>query len=133
MSSTIERLSGEPIMVVKHHGYLRAENLETFRVTAAQIAAEATVPLIWIIDVSDTETDFAQIMKMVIHESRGEAGTASNAPGRVILVGSHQLTRLFQNAMSQPQFGGLDIPMLPSLNDALAVARLRVQNQNAHP
>ncbi len=126
MATTIQRLDDEPIIIVTYEGTLGTEQLAEFAPHGAQLQRESPVPLYWIIDVHATTSDFAQIVKILAHQSRGNPGTASNAPGRVFMVGSAYMTRLYVDAMRQPQFGGLDIPMFPNLDDALAAVRVRL-------
>ena len=126
MTSTLVKLPGEPIVHVAFEGTLGIAELEQFIPAAVKLQAESNVPLYWIIDVVRTKSDFAQIMQVLGQQSRGTPGTASNAPGRVFMVGSAHLTRLYVEAMRQPQYGNLDLPMFSNPEDALAAVRILV-------
>ena len=126
MAQTLHQYPNEPIVLVTFEGVLNVDALAAFMPEAVRRQAESSELLYWIIDVRATTTDFGQMMEIIAHQSQGVPGTATNAPNRIFLVGSAQMTRLYQQAMSQPQFGGMTIPILPSLEDALAAVRVRI-------
>lgn len=123
MTHTIQPLEGELIVVVTFTGSFGAQELGEFMPQAVEMQRESGDPLYWIIDLRATWSDFAQIIDMIAHQSRGTPGTATNAPGRVFLVGSTHVTHAYTDGMRQPQFGGLDIPIFADLEAALTAVR----------
>ncbi|MEP7293562.1 MAG: hypothetical protein ABI835_17380, partial [Chloroflexota bacterium] len=111
-------------------GAFGAAELGGFMPEAGRLQSQSAVPLYWVMDLRAAETNFAEIIKMLGQQSRPQTGTVANAPNRVFLVAHAALIRLFQNAMSQPQYGSLSIPIFPVLEDALAAVRIRRTQEN---
>lgn len=127
MSATIQRLDDEPIIIVTHEGHLTLEISESVTAQVAEILENSDVPLYGIIDVRDVTSSFSEILDILIQQSRRTPGTLPTQQGRVVLVGSHVLIRLFQKLLRERRFGGVILSVYYSMDEALAAVRARIE------
>jgi hypothetical protein len=127
MSATHHQLDGEPIVIVTYQADITAQDVQAASIRSSEIAQASPEALYWIVDLSQVQANFQDAIQAVTYVSRGSPGVTSGNAARTFLVGSHQLVRFFQDAMSQPQYGGLQLPLFRSLDDALAALRVKIQ------
>jgi hypothetical protein len=127
MTATLQKLDDEPILIVTHEGYLSLKSAEEVTAQVVQALSQSTVPLYGIIDLRSASTDFAEFMRILVHESSGARGTVSNRESYVVLVGEHVLIRLFQSLMRERKLGGVTLSVYFTMDDALRAVRQRIK------
>jgi len=71
-----------------------------------------------IMDVRDAHTDFTAILTQMREVGRVPRSPDERHTVQVLLVGSDAMARLAANLAKLPQFGGFEMPMFRSLEDA---------------
>jgi hypothetical protein len=127
MGATLQKLDGEPILLVTHEGYLTLKITEAVTAQVIQALDASETPLYGIIDLRHATTDFPEFLRIVAHQSIGTRGTLSNRESYVVLVGSHILIRLFRTLMGERKLGGVTIAIYTTMDDALRAVRLRIK------
>lgn len=131
MPSTVERLNGEPIIVVTVEGRFDPPTVkDTFR-RIAQLLEGMEPPVYRITDVSRMEAHFSDMLAFVREARRGTAGSPTDPRIVSIFVGNHDMIQLAVDMFRQRQFGGLAMPIFKSMDDALDYARTAIANQSS--
>jgi len=118
MPVTVERLPDTSIILASYGGKVTLDDaLKVFSESAAYMQ-EIDGHAYRISDFTYAASDFAEVMKILkVATQKGEGYT--NDPNiSVIFVGKTTWARLYKNAMSQSQYGGVHIPMVQTLEDA---------------
>ena len=127
MAATLRKLEDAPILIVTHEGYLDVRAVETVTVQVAEVLAESEEPLYGIIDLRAATTSFPEVLRILHHQSQGRLGTLSTDRGRIVLVGSNPLIRIFRKLFRLEEFGGLVLPIFSSLDEALVALRAKIE------
>ncbi|MBI1256222.1 MAG: hypothetical protein GC204_02010 [Chloroflexi bacterium] len=116
-------------------GEIDAALFHSWFVDTRQRTIDAVPLMIYhIMDVRAAHTDFTAVLTQM-----REVGKAGGSPdGRhtlqVLLVGTDAMARLAANLAKLPQFGGFEMPMFHSLEDARESVRIdRIKRQNVTP
>lgn len=122
---SVEKLQGEPIIVVRMWGELDVTVVK--REIAQQVAEiienNGGKPHWRIIDYSDYELTFSDITFGLALEASGKPGTSSDKRVRSAFVGTAQIVKEKAEAYKQAQYGRLDVPVFSTLDEALATIR----------
>jgi hypothetical protein len=126
MPYTVKQVNDEPIMIMSFSGFVTSAEVLDMSKECAVLMDKIGTPTYWILDVSTSTSDFQQLFNIILTQSKGQPGTATDPRGIGALVGTHPLIKLFQSAIKQRQFGGFNFPMFTSLESALAAIRLQI-------
>lgn len=126
MPYTVQQVGNEPIMIMTFTGFVTSEDVLSMSADCAALMDKIGAPTYWILDVSRATSDFKELFNIILTQSRGMPGSATDPRGVGSIVGTHPLIKLFQNAIQQRQFGGLAFPMFTSLESALTAIRLSI-------
>ena len=79
-----------------------------------------------IMDVDQADTNFGAIMSQMLEAARQPIDQAPKAvrDNRFLFVGTNEMAKLAANLAKLPQFGGYEMPIFRTLDDALAFIRL---------
>ena len=127
MTATLQKLDDEPILIVTHEGYLSLKSAEAVTAQVVQVLDAAETPLYGIIDLRKATSDFPEVMRILVHQSKGARGTLSNRDSYVVLVGEHVLIRLFHRLISERKLGGVTLSVFYTMDEALRAVRLRIE------
>ena len=127
MGASLQKLDGEPILIVTHEGYLSLKVAVDVTEQVVEMMDELPVPLYGIIDLRNATTDFAELLRILAQQSAGMRGTLSNRENYVVLVGSNVLIRLFHSLMRELKFGGVTLSVYYTMDEALRAVRSRIE------
>lgn len=122
MPITYEKLPDEPIAILTYTNPFEHEAMGPHFAQAAQ-DAEETAPLYVINDLSQLTVDFGAMMIGMRQASLGGPGTAADPRTRHVLVSTEDIMQAAAEAMKQDQYGGLEVPIFASLDDAFDYVR----------
>lgn len=135
MPITYERLPDEPILIVATIGDLTVAGMQEIFARSAEIQREIGGVLYRITDNTRLDVsaqDFINIIHLVQQAGKGTPGSSADPNIRAVLVADNRWSLLFREALSQPQFGGVFLPIFETLEQALAYVRVQIrQSQNA--
>jgi hypothetical protein len=129
--SSVKRIPGEPIMISTFTGQVLLEDTRQSTAATLDFIRETGGPVHVIADLTDIQASFMETLMILRDQAASGEGTTSDPNVLLMLVGSHTMVKLFADAMSQPQFGGIQIPMFKSIEDALAAARVEIAHRGA--
>lgn len=121
MPATVEKLLGKPIAIVNYYGHVTVEDTRAVFAQVAGLVDTYGAPLYRLTCVNSDESvvSFDEVMMMTTLSSRGVRGSSTDPDVKTLLVGDHPLIDLFAQAMREEAFGGVDIPIFDSVDDAL--------------
>ncbi len=125
MNYRTERLPGEPIIIhTLFPDYRMGKDARPAIQEMAEIANEIEEKPVYIIIVTyDMKLNFGDLVQGLAMATRGETAIFTDPNVRLRMVGSGGLVELGVKAFEQRQYGGLDVRLYPTLEDALEGAR----------
>lgn len=125
MNYKTERLPGEPIIIhTLLPDYRMGKDARAAIQEMAEIANEIEKKPVYIIIVTyDMKLNFGDLVQGLAMATRGETAIFTDPNVRLRMVGSGGLVELGVKAFEQRQYGGLDVRLYPTLEDALEGAR----------
>ena len=124
MPATVTRLPNEPIVVVKITPPADPQK-EVGEVTQAiaEMFEGKEGPIYRINDFTDANLSFPVLVTGLALETQGLPGSFSDPRVKMVFVGTSDMVELGAKSMRQEQYGGLDILLFATLDDALAHIR----------
>jgi hypothetical protein len=127
MPVTVERLTGQPIIVLHYEGFLDLDTVKSAFIQSAGFAAEIEGTIYRIADVRNADSNFVEIVKIVKASRANVQGNATDTKFQVIFVGQNQLIHLYTDALKQ--LGAAPIPIFHTMEDAMQFIELEQQKQ----
>lgn len=123
MESIVEKLPNEAIILVRvrPHASSSPEEAEVAAACAALIDGDG--PHYRITDFSAFEMTFSGLIQGMSQEKQRIPGSVSDPRLRNIFVGTQDMIALGAHSFKQAQYGGLDVMLFATLDDALDYAR----------
>ncbi len=119
----IYQVEDAPIVVTRYTGRVAPADIQAADEAAKPFFGKFQTAAVLIIDTSSAaETGFKDIIDL-LKTPPDPAARATPYPVRPFFLGTHQLAKLYIDAMRQEQFGRMQIPMFVTLDDAIAAAR----------
>jgi len=126
MPSAVNKLPDEPIILVTESGHVDIEHVRSNRQRINAIAREIDGAYHIIIDARESDSSFADVMKILRSVEPLEIRPASSC-----YVGSSVFLQLYRNALSQIFYGKSNLPIFESLEAAMLYTREQVAAQPA--
>ncbi len=123
MSIEITLLADLPVICVVFHEALTLEGVQYVFQKSTELTQGMPAPIYRISDIRKAQTSFAEMLKILQAARGGRAGSPTDPRIRQLFVGSNQWINMARNVMEQPQFGGVQIPIFASMDDAIAYVR----------
>jgi len=122
VSGTVERLDGQPIILVTITGHVDGEIARSIYKQSAEIADAADEMLYRILDVRQMTTSFPEMLEVVRESGKGLPGSGRDPRIKNIYVGNNNMAKLARDLMKQ---FGVEMLMFLSMEDA----HTYIQNQ----
>jgi hypothetical protein len=137
MPIEVQRLPNEPIIVVATIGDLTMEGIHEIFARSAEIQQELGGILYRITDnthLNIDAQDFINIIRMAQVAGKEAPGSSADPNIRAVLVADNRWSLLVREALSQPQFGGVFLPIFETMDQALTYVRFQIaQAQRENP
>lgn len=133
MPATVEKILGTPIVIVTYYGHVSVEDTRAVfaQITGLVDTYGAPIYRITCVAADDADMSFDEVMLMASFSSKGLRGSATDPDVITVLVGEHVLIDLFAEAMQQDAFGGVDIPILDTIDEALLYVHELIHENSA--
>jgi hypothetical protein len=118
------QLPEEPIIIATYDGFVTAADIREGAAAIAQLAEKIEGRVYAIADIHSTTSSFAEVLEILRDQSKGAEGTTTDPRLIVVLVGSTAMGKLFVDAIRQSNYGGVTVPMFPTLEAALESFRV---------
>lgn len=122
MPVTLERLEGEPIILVTVDGHLNGDMVRELYHNIGVIAQEIDGPVYRITDVRKLHTTFAELMGIMKEALKDSPGTTSDNNITNIFVGREKFALLARDMMKRANPD--NHPLFDTIEDALTFIRL---------
>lgn len=126
----IECLPDEPIILVTVEGYYSFDDALFVFSETERLRQGISGRVYRITDVRAAYSTLSDILKMIQVTARRSYGTSADPNVLVILVGDHQWSRLFIEALETEQIAGVETPLFNTLEEAFAYARACIQGSS---
>ncbi len=127
MPVIVERLPGQPIIVLHYEGFLDLETVKSAFIQSAKLATEIEGTVYRIADVSNADSNFVEIVKIIKASRANVQGNATDTKFQVIFVGQNQLIHLYTDTLKQ--LGAAPIPIFHTMEDAMHFIELEQKKQ----
>ena len=127
MPVIVERLPDQPIIILHYEGFLDLEIVKSAFIQSAGLAAEIEGTVYRIADVSNADSNFVEIVKIIKASRANVQGNATDTKFQVIFVGQNQLIHLYADALKQ--LGAAPIPIFHTMEDAMQFINIEKQKQ----
>lgn len=120
----INKLPDEPIIIATYtKGQPPAEAIEEVIQYTAQLLDEVEGVIYRIEDLTEADMTFGDAVQVMGAVTKNRPGSARDPRVKTLLVGAGTLLDLSAKAFQQTQYGGLQVPLYSSVEEALANAR----------
>ncbi len=119
MPVTVEKLADLPVVIAVLEGQVNVPVIQEMYRRSAELCEGIEGPIFRITDVREVTTSFAEMLGVIREASKGTPGSTTDPRFHPVFVGNNQWVRLVRDAMSQPQFGGINMPLFTSREDAM--------------
>ncbi|MBZ0310044.1 MAG: hypothetical protein K8I82_28545 [Anaerolineae bacterium] len=127
MPVTAQKLTDENIIVVSYESPYRVEDTIESVETIHQIVEEATDVIYLIVDLTRLNMGFSDMVQGLAASTSGKQGWSLKDPRtRLVVVGANKLIEFGVKAVNQTQYGGVNIPLFDTLDEALTYVRKQV-------
>lgn len=118
----LEQYGNDPILVLYAGNTVDIDVINEYRTKIRDYMTTVEGPFCLVVDAREVKTDFAQALRLL--QSNPEQFRQQLAErGRLIFVGNHTFLKMYHNAISQPQYGGLEAELYIEFDEAMEVAR----------
>src|SRR5262245_52363034 len=124
--SSVQKFPGEPILVSTFTGHIALDDIHQSADATAACIQEVGGPVHGMAGLTTIDGSLTAALLVLRAREDTRPGGAADPNVLVALVGSHTMVKLYADAVAQPQFGGIHIPMFKTVEDALAAARIEV-------
>ena len=120
------KLDDAPILIATYGGYISAHDLDDAGQAGIPIYEQLHEDAVLIIDVTQGESSFAEIFRILQHGIPAQNLTDFPYRVDVMVVGTDAMAKLYVDAARLKQFGGQQMPMFATLDSAISAARQRI-------
>ncbi|MCS6835348.1 MAG: hypothetical protein NZ750_04940 [Anaerolineae bacterium] len=121
MTYVIEQHPTLPLLVTTFSGYVDADEFVRWNTELLARASALGLSHSYVLmDIRQADTDFAAIVQGLTRMSQAVQQTPNAIETFFAFLGSHPMARLSVDMMRQPQYGGFDVPIFLTYEDAVA-------------
>jgi len=123
------QLPDEPIIITTYEGAINVDEVTAGSMEVAKLMGTIEGRVWAVVDLSTITTSFADVMKIMMHQSQGTEGTTTDPKlAAMVLVGSDQFVRLYTDAMRK-KTQGVILPMYRTIDDGVNALRIMIENE----
>lgn len=119
MPVTVEQYQDEPIIMASFSGLLDFDTVREMFAISADLIDAIGPPVYRITDWRGISSTFSDMMQIFREAGQGFPGSSTDPRLHPVMVGRTEWSRLTRDAMLQEQFGGIDIPIFETVEEAL--------------
>ena len=123
MSVSVTRLPEEPIIVVRVTEQLNLLSIRTLVRESADLCAGMSSTVYRVIDVFDADASINELARALVEAKGRTRGSVLDSQIVSVLVARPNRMRFIADLLARKEFGGLDMPVYDSLDEALASLR----------
>lgn len=130
MTTRVERIPGEPIILITIQGHLDAHIVQNTYKQVAELARHIEGPVYRITDLRQMEVTLTDMVEIIKEASRGLPGSATDPCILNVFVGKSHMSRFAADMLRLRRFGGVCCVLMTTLDDALAYVRVKTASSS---
>ncbi len=123
MAVRVTRLPGEPIVIATLSGPLDVDAIRTMFVQTAELTQDVDGPIYRIGDFTNADASFKSMARVVTETTRYRPYGTRDPRIKPVLVCGYNRLRFLPNLFRQKEFGGVDMPVFDTVDEALVYVR----------
>lgn len=132
MTVHTERIEGEPIIVSTFTGDVTIDDIYAMYDSTLRFQKEIGGVIYRISHMTNLKTDFPTLMQVLRVAAQNRPGSGGDPNVKLVFAGTSAIARMVKDALSAPQFGGVNIPLFAKVDDALEYIRI-VREEETQP
>ncbi len=129
MPTSVERVPGEPIIIITIQGHLDAHIMRDVYDRVARLGGNVEPPVYRITDVREMDVTLADMVEIIKDASRGFPGSPTDPRIVNVFVGKSHMSRFAADMHKLRRFGGVSTVLMNTMDDALAYVRLKARSR----
>jgi hypothetical protein len=125
VTTQVERVPGEPIIIITIQGHLDAHVMRDVYEQVANLARTIEGPVYRITDLRLMEVTLADMAEIIKDAGKGVPGSASDPRIVNVFVGKSHMSRFAADMLRLRRFGSVYSVLMNTLEDALAYVRVK--------
>jgi len=126
MSVSVTRLPEEPILVARVTDRMNLLSIRTLFQESAALCAGLPCMVYRVIDVLEADASINDLARVLVEAKRGARGSMLDPQIVSVLVARPNRLRFIADLLARKEFGGLDVPVFDSLDEALVYLRANI-------
>jgi chromosome condensin MukBEF ATPase and DNA-binding subunit MukB len=127
MPVTVTRLPDEPIILAHIYDRMDLATIRSMFEQTAALAQEIEGPLFRITNFRDVDVSIREMANALVEANRCAPGSTRDPRVTPIMVAGRNRVRLLFDAMKRKEFGGREVLVFDTLDEALSYARSQVR------
>jgi hypothetical protein len=133
MPYTIEQHPTMPLFITTFTGYISADEFAQWDTELLSMIGELKLSYGYVLmDIRQAETDFAAIVQGLTHISQAISAAETTIEGTFAFLGTHPMARLSVDMLRQPQYGGVEVPIFLTYEDAIVALEVDMKLRQQH-
>jgi hypothetical protein len=125
VTTQVERVPGEPIIIITVQGHLDAQVMRGIYQQGAELARTIQGPVYRITDLRLMEVTLADMVEIIRDANKGVPGSVSDPRIVNVFVGKSHMSQFAADMLRLRRFGGAYSVLMNTLEDALAYVRVK--------
>lgn len=134
MTVQTKRIEGEPIIVSTFTEDITIDDIYMMYDETLRYQKEIGGVIFRISHMTEINTSFPTLMQILKVAAENRPGSGGDPNVKLVFAGTSALARMIKDALSNPQFGGVNIPLFAKVDDALDYIRIiREEESSSSP
>lgn len=129
MSVTVTRIPNEPILVATIEGDVDLSTIQDLFAQSRELMKDMQGHVYRITDTRKAGVTFSELRDIVREAATRTEGSSTDPNVTPVFVGNQQMLRMTSGLMRQQQFGGIQIPIFGSIEEALEHIRTLIDGK----
>lgn len=131
MTVQTTQIDGEPIIITTFSGNVVIDDIYAMYDSTLAFQQQVGGVIYRISYMGDITTDFPTLMQVLRTAAENRAGSGGDPNVRLVFAGTSVMARMIKDALTNPQFGGVNIPLFAKVDDALEYIRITRAEEEA--
>lgn len=131
MPVTITRLPNEPIVIVELRERMDLNSVRTMFKQTAEIARDMNQPVYRIANFLNVNVSIREMAAALAEGTKGGPGSPRDRQVPFVMVAGRNRIRFFFEMLRRKEYGGIEVPVFDTMDEALAYVRAQLGNPTA--
>ncbi len=123
MPVRVTRLPGEPIIVAEVRDRMDVESIRSIFSETVALASDVDGYVYRIVDFLNAQASIRDMANALVESSKRAPGSTIDPRVKPVMVAGHNRIRFLFDAMRRKEFGGIEVPVFDTMDEALTYVR----------